>query len=340
MIKSMCHQTQVEPDASAPFLCMKLMCSQNQDEVEVVKNELRKAGIAAETRYHPLAEALGVKGVELWVQHERDFFNASKLYARIQEGAAGKTAGTAGKPQRESPKRDVGATGPGAEQSKPAGGELKNVDARQKHEPRREELKQASSLLERGIEEMFLREGQLAGQCAALRTKVEELSKSLAQAQTDLSRELESRMVAETNQTEQISGLVNTLERERQEWQQQLKRRDDSLKNLQEKLDSMSRSLQTEQAAVVALKDQIVSLEQDRDEHQISLANARAEALAEREARIAADERAEKATRAKEAFEKQLGDQTKRDQQMQAYVAGLSSLFSETETKATRGLPK
>src|SRR5206468_2834128 len=71
-------------NAPTPHLCMRLMCSQNRNEVEAVKKELLKAGIPSETRPHPVAEALGVNGLELWIQNERDFFDASKLYARLQ----------------------------------------------------------------------------------------------------------------------------------------------------------------------------------------------------------------------------------------------------------------
>jgi hypothetical protein len=306
------------------------MCSQNQDEVEVVKNELLKAGIASETRCHPMAESLGVRGIELWVQHEQDFFDASKLYARMQERAAGRSGGPAPNPQG---KRPIVAAGPEAEPCRPAQGEVKSIASGPPKEPRREELKHARSLLEKGIEEMFMRESELARECASLRSKVEQLSKALAQAQADLDREIQGRAVAETNQTAQISGLVNALDREKQEWQQQLKRRDDSLKNAQEELDSMSRLLEAQQAAAMGLKQQVVSLELQRNEHEIALSNARAEALEERDARIAAEERAEKAVLAQESLETQLAGYKKLEQHMQAHVASLSSLFCKTEAR-------
>ena len=336
MTRAMCHQPQVELDAAVPFLCMRLMSSQNQDEVELVKNELLKAGIASETRCHPMAEALGVSGVELWVQDERDFFDASKLYARMQERAAGRSRGAATKAKGEVTEGCMGVAKPDGPPYSSSNWDVNGLEAKLANEPRREELKQASSLLEKGIEEMFLRQSELAGECATLRSQVGELSKALAQAQADLALEGESRTVAERNQAEQISGLVGILERERQQWQQQLKSREDSLKNAQEKLDSMSRLLQNQQAAAVDLKEQIVSLELQRDENEISLAKARAEALAEREARIAADERAEKASLAQEYLEQELLNYAHLEQQIQAQVANLSSLCRKGDTKITQ----
>src|SRR5262245_6655079 len=83
-----CDQAQLQPNGSAPYLCLRLISSGNEHEVEEVRRELLKAGIASEKRRHPIAEAFGVSGVELWVQNERDFFNASQLYARMQHLAA------------------------------------------------------------------------------------------------------------------------------------------------------------------------------------------------------------------------------------------------------------
>src|SRR5262249_32597698 len=205
-------------------------------------------------------------------------------------------------------------------------------------EPRREELKQASSLLEKGIAEMFRRESQLAEECASLRDKVEELSHALAEGQTALAREIESRVAAEKSQADQISALMSTLERERQKWQQQLKGRDDSLKTAQEKLNSVSRLLQTQEAAAAALKEEMVSLEMQREEHKASLCNARTEALAEREARIAAEERAEKAVLAQASVEKKLGDRSELDKQIQIHVTNLASLLRRMDTKGASGV--
>lgn len=331
------YPAQVEPNLSAPFLCMRLMSSQNQDEVESLQKELLKAGIASETRCHPMAETLGVNGVELWVQNERDFFDASKLYARMQERGAGKPKVAAGHSKGEAAERYMGAAKGEPGLYRPTNWDVNSLDARQPSEPRREELKHASSLLEKGLEQMFLRESELAGQCASLRSKMEELTGALAQAQGELARERDSRLVTESNQTEQISGLVKTLERERQDWQQQLKRRDESLKTAQEKLESMTRLLQAQQAAAVGLREEIMSLELRRDESEAAFSNIQAEALAEREARIAAEAQAQKAILDQQNLERQLAGQKELVQQIHAQLAGLGSLFLRIETNGQPG---
>jgi chromosome segregation ATPase len=282
---------------------MKLMCSQNPDDVKVVKNELLKAGIPSETRVQPIAGPAGFGRVELWVENERDFVTASKLYGRIQDRASGRPAGN------------------GADSKVPGAS-------------RREDLKHARLLLERGIEEMFQRESELAGECASLRSKAEESSQGLAKVQAALAREIEGRAVAEKNQAEQIAGLTRALEAERQNWQQQIKARDELVKKTQLKLDATARLLQNQQASLAALKEQGVALELAREEHEKSLCQARTEALAEREARIAAEAKVARAQQTQKSLETELFHRKELDQQMQAYVASLSSLCGKMETKA------
>ena len=93
-------QTGLGPDAS--HLCMRLMCAGNEKEIGMVRSKLLEAGIPSETRRHPIAESLGVNGIELWVQNERDFFNASQLYARFKHQAANRSeaAATSQKPEK------------------------------------------------------------------------------------------------------------------------------------------------------------------------------------------------------------------------------------------------
>src|ERR1051325_5334169 len=94
-------QAQLEPNASAPSLCLRLMTSGNENEVEEVRRELLKAGIASEKRRHPIAEAFGIGGVELWVENERDFFDASQLYAPMQHLAGNGPEAQANGPRPE-----------------------------------------------------------------------------------------------------------------------------------------------------------------------------------------------------------------------------------------------
>lgn len=302
------------------------MCSQKEAEVEAVRNELRKAGIASEKRTNPVAKALGVPGFELWVLDEQDFCEAARLYDELRARTAGKNGGAIAEPSSE-------ISGPPASAGKPAtpepsqpDGDPGDAEPRPPGEPCRSELRQASTLLEKGIDEMIQHEGELAEECASLRSKVEELTKVLAREQAALAGEAERRKIAETNQAEQISGLVSALERERRDWERQLKSRDDLLKQTRDELESMSGLLHDQQSAAATLTEAIGSLEMQREEYEKSLADARHEAATEQGARLAAEERAERATLAQESLQKELARHQELEEQVRAYAASLSAL--------------
>jgi hypothetical protein len=99
-------------NASRPS--MRLMCGGSEKEIELVRKKLFEAGITSETRRHPMAASLGVSGLELWVQNERDLFNASRLYTRLQQESA-----ISQEPPTETPK--AGTFGAAAHQKRSAG---------------------------------------------------------------------------------------------------------------------------------------------------------------------------------------------------------------------------
>jgi len=303
------------------------MCSQNQDEVELVRNELLKAGIHAEMRREAIAEAVGVTAIELFVPDARNFLNASKLYARMKERAAGSSGQPATRPQKQVSEPSPATAKSNAKQPSSSDRDVKGADSALANAPRREEWKQAASLLEKGMAEIFRLESELTGESASLQKKVEELSQALTNEKAALAHEVEGRVASEKNQAAQLSALSSTLERERQKWQQQLKGSDDSLKASQEKIESMSRMLQAKDGVTATLKEQIVALGLRLEEHKTLVLNARTEALAEREARIAAEERAQKLGETQASLEKERLKHKELEQQMQAHVASLTSLF-------------
>ena len=341
------NRAEVDVDKSAPFLCMRLMCSPDPAEIEAVKRAFLKAGIVTETRHNPVAEALGISGVELWVMDERDFFNASKLYGQIRDGTSGSCTAATTHPQAEAPDRCIRPAEPEAGRAERPNGGVHGSNSKHAAEPRREDLEQASSSLEKAIDEMLKRESDLAAECASLRSKVKELGQALAEGQAAFARETESRAAAESEQAEKLSGLQSALEcerakraraeeqlgRERHEWQQQVKSREDSLKETRKQLDSKSQLLQAQQAAMVELREEIVALELQRDAAEKSLSGARDEAIREREARLAAEERADVAAEAQRSLEKQLLEQMDLEQRMQAQVASMNSLCSKLQAK-------
>jgi hypothetical protein len=311
------------------------MCSQDQHEVEAVRNELVKAGIPVETRPHPIAQALGVSGLELWVQNERDFFNASKLYARLQDRVGAPPEPSTIRPSTKGPVRlgtEPQAKAPPPQISPRTGSQVAPKPAPQ---PGRMELKQASSLLQKGIEEVLLRESELSGECASLRGKVQELKQALAVAQAEVSREVKSREAAERNQTEELTHLVNTLERERKEWEQQLKLCEDSMKKAQDQARALSHLLQSQQASSVALKREITGLEIQRDQQEQLLSNARQETVVEREARLAAEQRA---GAAEESLQIQSAERINLETQIRAQLATLGSLVGKLASKSSGGI--
>jgi chromosome segregation ATPase len=323
------------------------MCSQDPPKIEAVKNAFLAAGIVAETRHNPVAEALGISGIELWVMDERDFFNASKLYAELQDRPSGRCAGATAFPRVEAPDLRADPKELEARRADRPNRGVKGSKSQPASEPQREELEQASSLLEKEVDEMLERESGLVAECASLRSKMKELDQALAEGRAAFARETESRAAAEREQAEKLSGLQSALEceraeraraqeqlgRKRYEWQQQLNSRDDALKETQKQLDSKSQLLETQQAAIVDLRDTIVALERQRAADEKSLSGAREEAVMEREARLAAEERARVAAGAQKSLEKQLLEQKDLEQSLQAHVASMNSLCGKLQAK-------
>lgn len=323
------------------------MCSPDPTEIEVVKKECFKAGIAVETRSNPVAAALGISGVELWVMDERDFSNASKLYADMRNRTSWRCGGATAHPQAEAPDRCRGLAEPEAGKAERPNRGVHDGNSKHASEPQREELEQASSLLEKEIDETLRHETELLTECGSLRSQIKGLGQALAEGQAAFARETESRAAAEREQAEKLSGLQSALEceraeraraeeqfgRERQEWQRQLGSRDDALKEAAKQLDSKSQLLQTHQAAIVELRDTIVALELQQDAAAKSLSGAREEANMERQARLAAEERAAVAAEAQRSLEKQLLEQKDLEQRLQAHVASINSLCSKLQAK-------
>ena len=324
-------QAQLQPNTSAPSLCLRLMTSGNENEVEEVRKELLKAGIASEKRRHPIAEAFGVSGVELWIQNERDFFSASQLYARMEHLVANGPEAAANRQKPETSAGSVGGSKLKAAPSSAPAKDVSKVDSRPVAQPRCVELKQASSLLQKGIEEMLVRESELASECAWLHNKTEELTRTLAQAHADVAQEIKNREASERNQAEQLSGLLTTLERERREWQQKLKSSEDSCKHAKEQAGALSRLLQTQQVVATALKKELAALELQRDQQERALSEAGKEMVAEREARVAAEERA---GLIEESLQTQWVEHQELERQIQAHAASLGLLLARVTPKA------
>lgn len=327
-----------------------------------MKTELLKAGIKSETRKHSLAESFGVNAIELWVQDEQDFFNAANVIARMQVSPCSTPEASLDKPQTES-LMPVALGGDQAKHGKPQG--LDPADSTPVAQIKPEELAQTSSLLQKEIEELLRCESELATECVSLRSKLKELGRALADSQDALRREMENRAALETQQAQQISALQSAFEGERaqraaaeeqlqrerlehkcaaqqlvqdrEQLQQQLKAGDAALHDALKKLETKAQSLRSQEAAVLKLRKEMTSLERERNEGQECLAKANADLALAREARTAAEHRAEGAEAAQKCLEKQLLEQGQLQQTLQAHWNNLNSLYSKVHaTRASR----
>ena len=257
------------------------------------------------------------------------FFNLGpdQTNARMQHEAANCTEPA---DTRQRSETSGGSTGGPKTPSNAVPKDFSKVDSKPVVQPRCAELKQASSLLQRGIDEMLARESVLGSECASLQRKVEELSRALAHAHADAAREIKSREAAQHNQAEQFTNLLTTLERERHEWHQKLKSSDDSCKHAKEQSNALSRLLQTQREVVTALKKELTAFELQRDEQERVLSEARKEIAVEREARVAAEERA---GLVEESLQSQWVERQELERQIEAHAASLGSLLARVASK-------
>jgi len=328
-----------------------------------VKKQLLKAGIQSVTRKHSLAESFGVNAIELWVQDEQDFFNAANVIARMQVPPSSTPEASLDKPQTESLPTPVALGADQAKHGKPQG--LDPAHSTPVAQIKPEELAQTSSLLQKEIEELLQCESELTTECVSLRSKLKELEQALAHSQDALRREMENRAALETQQAQQISALQSAFEGERaqraaaeeqlqrerlehkcaaqqlvqdrEQLQQQLKAGDAALHDTLKKLETKAQSLRSQEAAVLKLRKEMTSLEREKNEGQECLARANADLALAREARTAAQQRAESAEAAQKCLEKQLLEQGQLQQTLQAHWNNLNSLYSKVHaTRASR----
>ncbi len=337
------------------------MCSQNAAEIESVKTELFKAGVKSETRNNPVAQSLGIDGIELWVPDERDFFTAASVFARMQPASSAKPQPGSAGPEPGSPPVPEVVSARNVQTVKPPSPGPTPPDPRPVNHFKPEELEETSSLLQKEIEEMLERDSELATECASLRGKIHQLNQALAESQANLGRERESRAALETARAQEVSALQSALEGEgaqrqlaehqlerergdhkrvaqqlahdRDELQQHLKARDEALQANLKKLESQAHYLRTQEAAMLKLRKDVASLGLERNEVQNSLAKARAELTAERQARAAAEARAQAALTAQESLTKQFLEQRNLHEKLQAHWTNLNSLYSKVHAK-------
>lgn len=301
---------------------LRLMCSKERNQVEFVKEELLRAGIPAEIRSNPLAAALRVTRLEVWLRDERDFMVASKLYLKLQARMGDRpdfawadndtvAIGTAVDPQPTLAISVADRTARLREMDQKADAPGKNGESA-------DELEQASALLEQEIEALLARETKLEQKCDSLQGRVKALTESLAQAQAQAAKETAAREMAE-KKAAVIADTRGALERELRETQHQLQKRDQSLASAKTDLQAKLQESRTHDAKVADLKKELVETHD--------------QLVRETETRLAAEERAAKLATAQEQLKQQLAEQTRLQQQVRSYAGNLKSLRNKLQAK-------
>jgi DNA repair exonuclease SbcCD ATPase subunit len=300
----------------------RLMCSTDRNEIEFVKKELYRSGILTEIRINPLAAALRVTRLELWLRDERDFLLASKLYRKLQErigecqeltGADNDTVTivTAIDPQPTLAISAANRTVSLREMDPEAAAPRNNSESP-------DELEQASVLLEQEIEALLAREKDLEQKYDSLQGRVNALTESLAEAQAQVAREAAAREMAE-KKAAALADSQGTLQCELREIQHELQTRDQALAAAKTDLQAKVQESRTHHTKIAELKKDLVETHN--------------QLVTETESRMAAEERAAKLASAQEQLEQQLAEQTRLQQQVRAYVGNLNSLRNRLQTK-------
>ena len=96
----------------------------------MIKAELLKAGIPSETRPNAVAEALGLRGLELWIQNDQDLSRASKVYARFKDRTANSVEAPATGSKPEASGYPASGAKPQAEPSGTPPADVSQVDSK------------------------------------------------------------------------------------------------------------------------------------------------------------------------------------------------------------------
>lgn len=214
------------------------MCSSEPREIEWVKQQLFRVGIRSQIRSNPVAQALRVTRLELWVEDDRDYLNASKLYASIKEQASEHARAPEFGFGRDKSSQTILEV---QEVSNPTAQPDDSATTRQQPKPAGE-LNQATTLLEQEIENLLARETELGGKCAILENQVSELTQALAQCQEQLTSETATCAAAEKLVAE-LTASQRALQAEICELGLQLRAREEAVLAAEAKAEAFEQQL-------------------------------------------------------------------------------------------------
>jgi len=291
------------------------MCSKDRDQVEFVKRELSRVGIQTEIRSNPLAAALRVARLELWVPDERDFKMASQLYAQLEarfgEGAGNTRldidAAVEVLVEEPPPRRPARMN-----ESAPRMADAEPISISPPHNvPPASELEQAGALLEQEIEALLVREAELERKVETLHGKVKSLTDSLSHSQSQTARETAAREAVE-KKAALLAETQAGLQREARELQNQLRTKEQTLTAAKADLQASQQESRAQQAKLAEVSTE--------------LAKAQNQIVAERQGRTAAEERAAKQASEIKVLEQKLEEQARLREQLHTCAGNLNSL--------------
>jgi len=298
------------------------MCSKDRQEVETLKSTLFRAGIRSEIRSNPLAYAMGITRLEI-VVHERDFLRASKVRQQLEP--AGDTGDAAGSPGAGRRTDGFGAVAEAELVLEAEPRPCPPVEARRvaspgpapqtgKAEPEGD-FARVTALLEKEVEELIAREGQLVDRCRSLDEKLKTLDKSLAQATVDLAREASNRSGAEKKLAE-VSEARASLQKDLQALEARFKASEQALTASQARLEGQARETNVQLARIADLTKALSSRDAELERMSESLAAARAGTEQEKSLRMAAEHKSVELAAARKSLESQLAQQAQQKEQL------------------------
>ena len=272
----------------------RLMYSKDQQKIERLQSKLSEAGILSEIRYETVAFGRGIIGLEIVVD-ERDLFRASKVSqgpetAVSADDAAGSPGGGKTRnglvkseesklvteaevpPSTESPREENPSRGTETGAAKPEG-----------------QFAQATTVLERQVEELLVAESKLIDRCSSLEEKVKTLDESLAQARADLAGEVSNRSSAEKKLTEVCEARA-LLEKEMQALEVRFKASEQTLAASQARLELHTREFSDQQARIANLEKDVSSRDAQLERFAELLTKVRAGMEQEKDLRLAAEQ--------------------------------------------------
>ena len=181
---------------------IRLMWSNDRQEVETLKRKLFRAGIRSVIRGNPIASVLGFARLEVFVD-ERDLPRATEVHHGLETAVSvGDAAGSPGGGRDingivkgEASELVIEAEVLPSPSPEPPREESPGHDSETGGAEPKVEFAQATALLEKEVEELLVRESSLVNRCSSLEEKLKVLDESLTQARADLAREASNRSI-------------------------------------------------------------------------------------------------------------------------------------------------